>query len=115
MRVKIELNSKELSALVGDSKDDIEWNWEIDVYTESGSVSKRGELAVFAGMYWALMSMLPHTIVNNFTEKWNKIIEDFYFKVAAAKQDAAEAAKREPLIISEEETVPDFIEPPENA
>lgn len=115
MKVKVELNSKELSALVGDSKDDIKWDWEIDVYTESGSVSKRGELAVFAGMYWALMTMLPHTIVNNFTHKWNSIIEDFQAKVQAAKDAVKTAAKEEPLIIPNEEEVPDFVEPPEDA
>jgi len=110
MRVKIELNSKELSALVGDSKDDIEWDWEINVYTESGSVSKRGELAVFAGMYWALMTMLPHRIVNNFTLKWNSIIEEFQSKMIKAKEAFEEAKKEEPLIIPD---VPDKVEPPE--
>lgn len=77
MKVKISLNSKELSALVGDSNDDIKWDWEIDVYTESGSVSKKGETAILAGTYWALMLMLPWSIINNFNNKWNSIIKDF--------------------------------------
>ena len=104
MKVKVELNSRELSALVGDSKEDIEWDWEIDVYTESGSVNKRSELAIFGGMYWALMSMLPHRIVNQFTLKWNSIIEDFQSKIIEAKKE------QEALNTT---NVPDKVEPPE--
>jgi len=81
MKVNITLNSKELNALVCGSKEDIEYNWEIDVYTESGSVSKKGELAVFAGVYWALMNMLPWRIVAKFAQRWNEIINDFHSKV----------------------------------
>ena len=77
MKIKIDVNSKELATLVGDSRDPIPYDFEIDIYTESQkTISKKQETAIFAGLFWALCTMLPHTIIQQVFLKWNKIVED---------------------------------------
>lgn len=77
MRIKIELNSKELSTLVGDSNEPIGYDFEIDIYTESQkTIGTKQETAIFAGVFWALCTMLPHSIIAKVFKKWNAIVED---------------------------------------
>lgn len=76
MKIKIELNSKELSTLVGDSNDPVGYDFEIDIYTESQkTIGPKQETAIFAGIFWALCTMLPHSIIQKVFIKWNEIVE----------------------------------------
>ena len=76
MKIKIELNSKELATLVGDSRDPIGYDFEIDIYTESQkTISNKQETAILGGLFWALCTMLPHTIIKQVFLKWNGIVE----------------------------------------
>ena len=77
MKIKIEINSKELSTLVGDSREPIAYDFEIDVYTESQkTIGNKQETAIFAGIFWALCTMLPHSIIASIFKKWNMIVEE---------------------------------------
>jgi len=77
MKINIILNSKELATLVGDSRDPIPYDFEIDIYTESQkTITPKQETAIFAGLFWALCTMLPHSIIAQIFRKWNTIVED---------------------------------------
>jgi hypothetical protein len=77
MKINIVLNSKELATLIGDIKDPISYDFEIDIYTESQkTITKKQETAIFAGLFWALCTMLPHVIIAQVFKKWNAIVKD---------------------------------------
>lgn len=79
MQIKIDLNSKELSSLVGDNKDPIAYNFDINLYTEARkSISHKEETAVFTGLLWALCTMLPHVVIQSIFRKWNEIVGDLH-------------------------------------
>jgi len=77
MKINISINSKELATLVGDSRDPIKYDFEIDIYTESQkTISKKQETAILGSLFWALCTVLPHTIIAQIFRKWNTIVED---------------------------------------
>ena len=77
MKIKVELNSKELSTLIGDTRDPVGYDFEIDIYTESQkTITEKQEAAIFGGIFWALCTMLPHTIIASVFRKWNNIVKD---------------------------------------
>lgn len=87
MKIKIELNTKELSSLVGDSKEAIPFDFEIDLYTESRKeISKREETSIFTGIFWALCTMLPPAVIQNVFKKWNEIVQELNEGLKEGKQ-----------------------------
>ena len=78
MKINIDLNTKELSSLVGDTKDPIGYDFEVNLYTESKDrvISSREELSIFSGIFWALCTMLPNSILVSLFKAWNKLAED---------------------------------------
>ena len=73
MKVKIELNSKELDALV--KKEEVQFDYEVDIYTESKSVSPEQELAIYSRLFWSLCTILPHTVIRDVFKAWNVVVE----------------------------------------
>lgn len=94
MKIRIELNSRELSTLVGDSSEPIAYDFEIDVYTESKkTIDKKQETAIFAGLFWALCTMLPHVVVGKVFRKWNSIVEELQKGIKERATQSLEAEK----------------------
>jgi hypothetical protein len=76
MKINIELNSKELDILSKDSKDPISYEFLIDVYTESRKeLSPQEETMIFTGVFWALCTMLPSTIIHTLFKQWNELVK----------------------------------------
>lgn len=96
MKINIRLNSKELATLVGDSREPIPYDFEIDIYTESAkTISKKQETAIFAGLFWALCTILPHVIIAQVFRKWNTIVEDLQKGLKEKAHDVKINTKRE--------------------
>lgn len=75
MRINIELNSKELHILREDNKEPISYEFLIDLYTESNKeISAKEETLIFTGVFWALCTMLPSTIINVLFKQWNELV-----------------------------------------
>lgn len=76
MKINIELNSKELHILSEDNKEPISYEFLIDLYTESNKeISAKEETLIFTGVFWALCTMLPSTIVHVLFKQWNELVE----------------------------------------
>jgi hypothetical protein len=77
MKINIDVNTKEVDTLVNDEDQPIEFEFLINLYTESRTeITSQEEVAVLGGLFWALCTMLPHTIIHLIFKKWNdKIIE----------------------------------------
>lgn len=77
MKINIDLNSKELDILTKDSKDPISYEFLIDVYTESRKeLSAKEETMIFTGVFWALCTMLPSTIIHALFKQWNELVKE---------------------------------------
>lgn len=77
MKIDIELNTKELDCLINDENTPIEYKFNISLYTESRTeISSKEEVAILSGLFWALCTMLPYTIIHLIFKKWNnKVLE----------------------------------------
>lgn len=77
MKINIELNTKELDCLINDEDSPIEYKFVIDLYTESRTeITSKEEIAVLAGLFWALCTMLPYTIIHLLFKKWNDLVTE---------------------------------------
>jgi hypothetical protein len=75
MKINIELNSNELDSIVNDTDQPIEYNFLIDLYTESRTeISSKEETAILSSLFWALCTMLPYTIIHSLFKKWNDLV-----------------------------------------
>lgn len=75
MKVNIELNTKELDILTSNKEEPLEYKFTIDLYTESrDSISGTEEVAILSGLFWALCTMLPYTIIHLLFKKWNDLV-----------------------------------------
>lgn len=75
MKINIQLNSNELDSIVNDTDQPIEYNFLIDLYTESRTeISSKEEVAILSSLFWALCTMLPYTIIHLLFKKWNDLV-----------------------------------------
>ncbi len=78
MKIKIEVNSKEMAALYsnqsGDTQTDIAFDFEADVITESGKLSEKEELLIYGSVLWGLLMGLPHPLIKSYFNSWNEVV-----------------------------------------
>ncbi len=80
MKVKIEINSKELdilktSNILDQSDEKIKFEFEADVITESKKINKEEEILVYGAVLWALLVCLPYSLVKQYIINWNEVIK----------------------------------------
>lgn len=98
MKINISANSKELATLVKNDGDIIKYEFDIDIYTESKKeITTKEETAILASIFWALCTLLPHTIISNVFKKWNSIVKELQ------KGLSKKAAKVSSRIVTKEE------------
>lgn len=86
MKIHIELNSKELDTLTKDNKEVIEYNFTVDLYTESNkTISTKEETMIYSGLLWALLSMLPSKIIHTLFKQWNNLVSEIATGLAEGK------------------------------
>lgn len=77
MKIHIELNSKEIDILSNNNKEPIQYEFLIDVYTESNKeISAKEETVIYSGLLWALLSMLPSTTIHTLFQRWNDLVNE---------------------------------------
>lgn len=100
MKIKIELNSKELAMLHQNRDDDagnaVEIEYVANVTTESGKISVEEEHLVFGSALWGLLMMLPHGLVKQYFLAWNKVVEDIHKNIEVQIRD--QLAKAQPTV-----------------
>lgn len=79
MKIKAELNSKELDVLLRkDDETKIKFEFEVDIITEGRGPTKEEENLVFGSILWALIQMLPHGLVKQYFRYWNTVVEKLH-------------------------------------
>lgn len=87
MKINIEINTKELDTLMSDKEEPIEYNFNIDLFTEARSeITHSEETAIYAGLFWALATMLPYTIIQLIFTKWNNTVKELREGLKEGKQ-----------------------------
>lgn len=76
MRINIELNSKELMQLSSGTKEEIPYEFTIDLYTEAAEITTKEETIVLAALCWSLLTMLPTSIINSLFTEWNSLVTE---------------------------------------
>lgn len=86
MKIYIELNTKELDTLVQGNREPIEYSFIVDLYTESNkTISTKEETAIYSGLLWALLSMLPSKIIHTLFKQWNNLVSEIATGLAEGK------------------------------
>jgi len=75
MRIKIELNSKEIMQLKKGSKEEMEYEYTIEIYTEAEKVTIKEETVIYTAVCWSLLTMLPYSIINSLFIEWNNLVK----------------------------------------
>lgn len=105
MKIKVSLNSKEAHTLLTKDQDTkIKFEYEIDLVTEGRKPSLEEEYLVLGSVYWALMSMLPHSMVKQYFLHWNEVVKELHEKFFDASK-AVVLDQRPNIEVQDDDTV----------
>lgn len=78
MKINIELNTKELDILLNDKgTQSLEYLFTIDLYTEARKeLTTKEETVIYAGLFWALITMLPSSLIHHLFKQWNTLVKE---------------------------------------